>query len=111
MPRNPPKHHPLNQSRLDLIRSRAKLAEIFGLTRAGLAMERPYSKRSEPITRNGKTKVRLIQEPRGECGLYTYVSNAAQHATAKEIRKLDIRAYFPSTPGLLVFPYHHALQH
>ena len=90
-------------------------------------MEHPYSTRAKEITRNGKTKVRIIQEPRGSlrdihikaqrmlsrieppeflfCPVKrrSYVSNAAQHAGAREIRKLDIKAYFPSTPRHRVF--------
>ncbi len=95
------------------MQSRAKLAAFFGLTRATLdavaATERPYSKRTKEITRNGKTKTRVIQEPRGDlrpihiavrkalsrieppdflfCPVKrrSYVSNAAQHIGAKEV--------------------------
>lgn len=137
MPHNPPKCHPLNQSRLYAVQSRAKLAEMFGLTRASLdavlATEQPYSKRSKEITRNGKTKTRVIQEPRGAlrpihvavrkalsridppdflfCPVKrrSYVSNAAQHARAREIRTLDIHAYFPSTPRHRVFWFFHTI--
>jgi hypothetical protein len=131
MPHSSPKRHPLPQSRLYAVQSRAKLAEIFGLTRvtldAALAAERPYNERSIEITRNGKTKVRVIQEPRGAlraihitvrkmlsridppdflfCPVKrrSYVSNAARHIGAKEIRTLDIHAYFPSTPRHRVY--------
>jgi hypothetical protein len=125
------KRHPLNQSRLYAVQSRGKLAELFGLTRAGLdeilAIERPYSQRSISLTRNGKTKIRIIQEPRGPlrpihasvqkalsrieppdflfCPVKrrSYVSNAAQHVGAKVIRTLDIHAYFPSTPSHRIY--------
>ena len=125
---NKVKRHPLNQSRFYRVRSRAKLADIFGLTRAKLdellAMERPYSKR-EMVTKSGKT--RTIQEPRGPlrpvharvskllsrieppdflfCPVKarSYVSNAAYHSGAQEIRKLDIQTYFPSTPSNRVY--------
>jgi hypothetical protein len=135
MPHSSPKRHPLHQSRLYAVQSRAKLAELFGLTRttlnAVLAAERPYSERSMELTRNGKTKVRVIQEPRGVLrAIHTtvrkmlsridppdflfcpvkrrsYVSNAAQHAGAKEIRTLDIQAYFPSTPRHRVYWFFH----
>ena len=39
----------------------------------------------------------------------SYVSNAAQHAGAREIRKLDIKAYFPSTPRHRVFWFFHMI--
>jgi Reverse transcriptase (RNA-dependent DNA polymerase) len=126
MPRSVPKRHPLDQSRLYAVQSRARLAALFGLTRAGLdavlTMDRPYGERMKDITRNGKTKPRFIQEPRGDlrpihayvgkalsrieppdflfCPVKrrSYVTNAAQHVGAKEVRTLDIKAYFPSTP-------------
>ena len=135
MPLDPPNRHPLHQSRLYAVHSRAKLAALFGLTRATLdavlAEERPFSQRTIEIVRNGKTKVRVIQEPRGNvrqihvvvrkmltrieppeflfCPVKrrSYVSNAALHAGAKEIRKLDIQAYFPSTPSHRVFWFFH----
>ena len=122
------KRHPLNQSCFYRVRSRAKLAAIFGLTRTTLddllAMERPYSKR-EMVTKSGKT--RTIQEPRGPlrpvharaskllsrieppdflfCPVKqrSYVSNAAYHSDAREIRKLDVQTYFPSTPSHRVY--------
>ncbi len=113
------------------MQSRAKLAALFGLTRATLdavlAEERPFSQHTTEIRRNGKTKVRIIQEPRGNlrpihvvvrkmltrieppeflfCPVKqrSYVSNAGLHVRAKEIRKLDIHAYFPSTPSHRVY--------
>jgi hypothetical protein len=134
---NLPNRHPLHQSRLYGVQSRAKLAAFFGLTRvtldAILAEERPFSQRISEITRNGKTKVRVIQEPRGNlrpihivvrkmlsrieppeflfCPVKqrSYVSNAALHAGAKEIRKLDIHAYFPSTPSHRVYWFFHTI--
>jgi hypothetical protein len=134
---NLPNRHPLHQSRLYGVQSRAKLAAFFGLTRvtldAILAEERPFSQRTAEITRNGKTKVRVIQEPRGNlrpihivvrkmlsrieppeflfCPVKqrSYVSNAALHAGAKEIRKLDIHAYFPSTPSHRVYWFFHTI--
>jgi hypothetical protein len=137
MPRSTPRRHPLDQSRLYAVQSRAKLSDIFGLTRASLdavlAMEQPYSKRSKEITRNSKTKVRIIQEPCGAlrpihayvgkalsrieppgflfCPVKrrSYVGNAAQHANAKEIRTLDIHAYFPSTPRHRVYWFFHKI--
>ena len=131
MPHSTLKRHPLNQSRLYAVQSRGKLAELFGLTRSGLGdllrIERPYSQRAIELTRNGKTKVRTIQEPRGAlrsihatvrralsqieppdflfCPVKrrSYVSNAAQHVGSRVVRKLDIRAYFPSTPSHRVY--------
>jgi hypothetical protein len=73
------KPHPLNQSRLYAMQSRSKLAAFFGLTRGTLdavvAMERPYSKRTKEITRNGKTKIRVIQEPRGSIRIFVCDTN------------------------------------
>lgn len=119
------------------MQSRAKLAAFFGLTRAMLdaviAMEQPYSKRIKEITRNGKTKIRVIQEPRGDlrqihiavrkalsrieppdflfCPVKrrSYVSNAAKHIGAKEVRTLDVHAYFPSTPRHRVYWFFHTI--
>jgi hypothetical protein len=114
MPRDVPKRHPLDQSRLYSVQSRGKLAALFHLTRAGLdaivEMERPYTTWPMKDKRSGKT--RIIQQPRGGlrpihayvsqalsrisppdflfCPVKrrSYVSNAAQHAGAKEIRTL-----------------------
>jgi hypothetical protein len=135
MPRSAPRSHPLNQSQFYAIRSRAALADRFGLTRetlkAVLAMDRPYSIRQQEITRNGKTKVRTIQEPRGKlrdihivvrkalsrveapgflfCPVKkrSYVDNAALHIGSTELRTLDIKAYFPSTPRRRVYWFFH----
>lgn len=125
MPRKTPRYHALCQSRFYAIRSRARLAELFGLNRKTLdeaiADERAYSRRAIELTRNGKTKTRIIQEPRGVrrqihavvrtalsrieppdslfCPVRgrSYVSNAEQHRHAHDICTLDIRDYFMST--------------
>jgi hypothetical protein len=69
MPRRAPRYHALNQSRFYAVGSRARLAKLFALNRKSLdqaiADERAYSKRVMELTRNGKTKRRIIQEPRG----------------------------------------------
>lgn len=137
MPHRAPKRHPLNQSSLYAVHSRAKLAALFGLTRKSLGavveMDRPYSKRSKEITRNGKTKTRMIQEPRDDlrpihkavgkrlsrieppgflfCPVKrrSYVTNAAQHVGAKELRTLDIADYFRSTPRHRVYWFFHTI--
>jgi hypothetical protein len=134
---NPPKRHPLHQSRLYSIKSRKRLAGLFGLTLDGLdavlTMERPYSIGPKEILRNGKIKVRIIQEPRGPlrdvhiqtgrmlsrieppeflfCPVKrrSYVSNAAQHLAAKEIRMLDVKNYFQSTPRHRVYWFFHTI--
>ena len=126
MLRSEPRYHPLNQSPFYALQSRGKLAARFGLTRKTLAdvlaMEKPYSCRSFGEERHGKIKTRIIQEPRGAlrsihvvarkalsriqppeflfCPVKrrSYVSNAIQHVGAKELRMIDIKAYFPSTP-------------
>jgi hypothetical protein len=134
-PKATPKRHPLNQSRLYAVQSRAKLAALFGLTRETLdevlAMERPYSNRSIEVERNGKTKTRHIQEPRTRlrpihatvknmlsrieppgflfCPVKRrdYVMNAAQHVSSREVWTVDIKDYFPSTPRRRVFWFFH----
>ena len=131
MQRRPARFHPINQSRFYAVRSRARLATFFGLTRKTLdellAAERPYSDRSLTLTRNGKSKTRQIQEPRNGLRLVhktvmqalsrieppdflfcpvkrrSYVDNAARHVNAKEIRTLDISNYFISTPRRRVY--------
>jgi hypothetical protein len=69
MPRSEPNYHPLNQSRFYAIKSRGKLATLFGHTRKTLhellSLPRPYTSRTLTQERNGKIKTRLIQEPRG----------------------------------------------
>jgi hypothetical protein len=135
MPRSAPKYHPLDQSRFYSVQSRRKLAEQFGLTRATLddvlAIEHPYSRRIHEEKRKGKIKLRPIQEPRGAirpihvvvrkalsriappdflfCPVKrrSYVANAAQHIQAKEMRTLDVQAYFASTPSTRVYWFFH----
>ena len=125
------KYHPLDQSILYKITTRRKLADVFGMTEAKLqaivAMSVPFSSRQMEVVRNGATKIRHVQEPRGPlrpihirvrkllsrieppsflfCPVKgrSYVSNAACHTGAKEIRTLDVSNYFPSTPQHRVF--------
>jgi Reverse transcriptase (RNA-dependent DNA polymerase) len=129
------KSYPIDQSPFYALQSRTKLASIFGLDRSGLdtllAMESPFSKREITLTRNGKTKIRVIQEPRGDLRLIhtkvrqllsrieppgflfcpvkrrSYVGNAAQHIHAREVCTLDVKNYFPSTPSHRVFGFFH----
>lgn len=133
----PHKYYPINQSPLYAIQSRAKLAAIFGLTRADLdallEISSPYSLRQIELTRNGKTKIRVIQEPRGNlravhittrkllsrisppeflfCPVKqrSYVGNAAQHLCGREVCTLDIKNYFPSTLSHRVFGFFHEI--
>lgn len=133
----PRKGYPINQSPLYKLQSRAKLAEKFGLTRAGLdallKIEKPFNSRDIVLTRNGKTKTRFIQEPRGEwravhatirrllsrieppdflfCPVKrrSYVGNAAQHLHGHEVRTLDIQNYFPSTLSHRVYGFFHSV--
>ena len=112
---------------------------MFGLTRKALndvlAMSRPYSERSEKIERNGRVKVRLIQEPRGAlrpihetvgralarieppdflfCPVKrrSYADNAARHCLAKEVRTLDVKEYFPSTPSRRIYWFFNSVMH
>lgn len=135
----PPRRHLLNQSRLFKIRSRRRLAEVLGITSAELkdaiVMKHPYSERSLELYRGTTKKIREIQEPRGVlrsiharlavllsrieppdflfCPVKrrSYVSNAAHHIGAKQVRTLDIKTYFPATPEHRVFWFfNHILQ-
>lgn len=131
--------HPLDQSRLYKVTTRKKLAALFGMTPPVfgrlVAMERPYSRRTKEITRNGKTKTRLIQEPRGQlrpvhvvvkkilsrieppgflfCPVKrrSYVTNAAAHLGAREVRTVDIGNYFQSTPSTRVYWFFAKIMH
>lgn len=124
-------YYSINQSPLYKVTTRRKLAFIFGMTEATLqvvwAMPTPFSSRQIEVPRNGVMKIRHVQEPRGPlrpvhnrvrkllsrieppaflfCPVKrrSYVSNAAEHIGAKEIRTLDVANYFPSTPRHRVF--------
>lgn len=126
-----PKRHPLRSSKLFRLRSRRNLAALLGLSerdlQAALLLERPYNQRQTEIERNGKIKVRDIQEPRGAlrpihermkallsrieppdflfCPVKgrSYVSNATCHLSGQQVWTLDIKAYFPSTPTARVY--------
>jgi hypothetical protein len=137
MLRSQPRYHEPHQSQFYKIKSRAKLATLFGLTRktldAVVAMDRPYSRRQVEQVRNGKAKTRNIQQPRAAlrnihivvrkalpriqppdflfCPVKrrSFVSNAAQHLKAKEVRMLDVEAYFQSTPRHRIFWFFHTI--
>ena len=59
------KRHPLNQSKFFRLRTRAKLAAVFGLSETALQavsdMDRPYSERQMELEKNGKVKIRDIR--------------------------------------------------
>lgn len=125
------KHHPIHQSALYKITTRRRLAIFLGLNERGLqdvlTMARPFSSREIEVARNGVIKIRHVQEPRGALRpihnrvrallsrieppefLYcpvkgrSYVSNAAMHIGAREVRTLDVAKYFPSTPRHRVY--------
>jgi hypothetical protein len=130
--------HKLNQSALYKLRSRRKLADLFALTPATLKeiAETPLSYREAAIEvkrPGGRIKVRQIQEPRGQlraiherakillsrieppgflfCPVRrrSYVGNAAQHATAAEVRTVDVKDYFTSTLQRRVFWFFNAV--
>ena len=129
--------HPLNQSLLFRVTTRRKLAQVFGMAepalQAVLAMPRPFTSRNIDVVRNGVTKVRHVQEPRGPlrpihnrvrkllsrieppdflfCPVKgrSYVTNAAVHVGAREMRTLDVASYFPSTPRHRVFWFFHTV--
>jgi hypothetical protein len=133
-----PKRHALNQSPLYRLRSRKKLAELLGLTRKQLekiaATQVVYRERQiETKKANGKIKVRLTQEPRGElraiherikrllsrieppgflfCPVKqrSYVNNAAVHSGAREVRTVDVKDYFTSTPRRRAYWFFHSV--
>jgi retron-type reverse transcriptase len=124
--------HPLNQSPFFKLRSRKKLADLLGFTPEELqetvATRTIYKERLiETKKPNGTIKLRLTQEPRRSlrnihervkrllsrieppgflfCPVKrrSYVSNAATHAGAAEIRTLDVKDYFTSTLRRRVF--------
>lgn len=129
--------HPLNQSKLYRLRTRAKLAAVFGLSekelQLKLLMKQPYSQRQIDTGKNGKIKLRDVQEPRGSlrpiharikrllsrieppdflfCPVKqrSYVENAAVHLGARQVRKLDVKTYFPSTPEHRVYWFFHSV--
>lgn len=131
MAKSEPKRHPLNQSIFFRVKTRAKLASIFGIAvpdlRALGRLERPYNQWVMEEKKKGKVKLRPIQEPRGPlrpvhervgsllskieppdflfCPVKrrSYISNAAHHLGAKQVRTLDIKNFFPSTPEHRVF--------
>ncbi len=126
--------YPLQQSPFYRLPTRRKLAELLGLPprelddlarRADL-----YRSWDQP---DSKGKIRHIDAPRQRlrrvharvasllsrihapdflfCPVKrrSYVSNAAQHAGATEVRTLDVRAYFPSTPARRVYWFFHTV--
>lgn len=129
--------HPLHQSTLYKISKRKRLAAIFGLNESALqeilTAPRRFTDRQVEMVRNGKIKMRRIQEPRGAlrpihnrvrallsrieppdflfCPVKgrCYVKNAYVHAGAREIRTLDISEYFPSTPRHRVYWFFHSV--
>ena len=134
----PPKRHAINQSPFYRLRSCKRLAELFDLTRNQLekiaAARVVYRERQiETKKANGKVKVRLTQEPRGElraihertkrllsrieppgflfCPVKrrSYVNNAAVHAGAREVRTVDVKDYFTSTPRRRVYWFFHSV--
>jgi retron-type reverse transcriptase len=134
----PSKTHPLDQSPFYRIRTRKKLADFFKITPAELNQifdtGTVYREREIETKRaNGKIKIRLTQEPRGSlraiherskrllsrieppgflfCPVKrrSYVGNAAAHAGVAEIRTLDVKDYFTSTPRRRVFWFFHTI--
>ena len=132
------KRHPLDQSAFYKLRSRKKLAEAFGLTEPQLQhllrTSLVYREREiETKKPNGTIKRRLTQEPRGRlrdiheramkwlshidppdflfCPVKrrSYVNNASVHIGAAEIRTIDIKDYFNSTPRRRVFWFFKAI--
>ena len=131
MGKQPLRRHPLRASCLFRVRTRRSLAEVFGLTEPALQaivrMDRPYSKRTIDTGKNGKIKMRDVEEPRGSLRLIhqrvgtllsrieppdflfcpvkrrSYVDNANVHVKSAHVRTLDVKSYFPSTPQSRVY--------
>lgn len=131
MCKRPLRRHPLRASCLFRVRTRRDLAAVFGMTEPALQaivrVERPYSKRTIDTGKNGKVKMRDVEEPRGAlrpihervgallsrieppdflfCPVKgrSYVDNANVHAKSAHVRTLDVKSYFPSTPQRRVF--------
>ena len=109
---------------------------LFGLTRktsTPFGCEPPLQPSADQQIRNGKTKIRHIQEPRGHVTRHpycrpkgvvedptpdflfcpvkrrSYVGNAGQHPKLKKSGCLDVEAYFPSTPRHRVFWFFHTI--
>jgi RNA-directed DNA polymerase len=127
-----PKTYPLDQSPLYRLRSRRRLANLF---HSGLKELESLARRQDNYWKfsvNGKTdKSRHVQTPkpilerlhrrlfnlltRIETPSYlhsgvrgrSYVSNAAEHVDARELIKVDIVRFFPSTSRLHVFRFFH----
>ncbi len=133
--RSEKERYPLNQSPLFRLRSRQRLAELFSLNRVTLdrlCSLPPY--RSFTVL-NKKGKQRAIQQPGRHllpihermkrllgriepppflfCPVKgrSYVGNAKAHIGADEVRTVDVREYFTSTPRRRVFWFfHHVME-
>lgn len=121
------KTYPIEQSRLYLIKSRKKLAELLGtsLLRLKVLCEQPGTYRVFTIHENGKS--RIIEEPNAELKAIhgrllvllsrieppaylhsgvkgrSYVSNAREHIGRGRILKTDVSKFYPSTTHRQVF--------
>jgi hypothetical protein len=120
--------YPLDRSPFRGLFARRKLAKLLGTTEADLqALYQAEGNYQCWDQADAKGKMRSIQCPRQElrrvhervrdllmkieppgflfCPVKrrSYVANAAQHAGAREVRTLDVKSYFPSTPSRRVY--------
>ncbi len=125
--------YPLDRSPLFRLSNRRKLAKLLGMTERELQVrykdQDGYRRWDQ---KDAKGKIRSIQCPRQAlrrihervasllmrieppeflfCPVKrrSYIANAAQHAGVVEIRTLDIKSYFPSTPSRRVYWFFHS---
>ena len=126
------KYHCLGQSQFYKLKSRKRLAALFGFSEAQLQniLRNPLAYCERQIIQkksNGTVKTRFTQEPRGNLRLIhekvkkllsrieppdflfcpvkkrSYVGNALVHVGGKQVRTLDIRDYFNCTTEKKVF--------
>lgn len=125
--------HPLNQSQLYKLRSRAKLARLLRITPAELRRLTAEGKlyTEFDVAKTGGTGSRRVEHPcpplkRAQAKVARllarvsppdflfcpvkrrcYVSNAAAHRGNRVVQCLDIKRFFPSTPQRRVFWFFH----
>lgn len=127
--------YPLNQSPFYKLTTRKRLAELLGLTPKGLERIAVSAQKlyQEWDSTNAKGKIRHIENPAKHLKeiqrriskilsrisppdyLYCpvkrrcYISNAAHHIGAKQIRNLDISSFYPSSKAQRVYWFFHKI--
>ncbi|HEY1720120.1 MAG TPA: reverse transcriptase family protein [Magnetospirillaceae bacterium] len=128
------RRHALDQSPFYGLRSRKKLAEVLGFDRRKLeALARAPLQYKERDIETKKGKIRHTEEPRGPlrqiherakrllsrieppdflfCPVKgrSYVDNAIEHVNARDVRTVDVKNYFASTPRHRVYWFFHSI--